>query len=289
MFGIFKKKQPTAMDGIIRAIYGGNPPVKSADLERAITIAHEDLLADQVPISEVRRIASGLSAGPIPYSTYDLSVATTLSFFKNPKLFDCLKEIQLGARVRVLNWMKDGKVAPGVLKIFEDTLYRVYKPSAEATDRHLDANDRDLDAKFTAFKKQNAGNTLHDAAKLVRDFMIWQHNFAECEKPDDPTDTQKNHARSIERAFLIGAAGMAAEGFSLQQADETLFLMNVVGTYKGFGPGKAEDELSQMFEASDAEEKATRIGGAVMIDYLANGKADKNRVHLAALQKECWG
>ncbi len=43
-----------------------------------------------------------------------------------------------------------------------------------------------------------------------------------------------------------------------------------------------------MFEASNVEEKATSIGGAVMIDYLANGKADKNRVHLAALQKECW-
>jgi hypothetical protein len=42
-----------------------------------------------------------------------------------------------------------------------------------------------------------------------------------------------------------------------------------------------------MFEASDAEEKATRIGGAVMIDYPANGKADKNKVHLAVLQKEC--
>jgi hypothetical protein len=140
MFGIFKKKQPTVMDGVIRTIYGDNPPNKSADLERAITIAHEDLLAEQVPISEVGRIASALSAGPIPYSTYDLSVATTLSFFKNPELFNRLKEIQLGARVRVLNWMKEGKVAPGVLKIFEDTLYRVYKPSVEPADRDLDAN-----------------------------------------------------------------------------------------------------------------------------------------------------
>jgi hypothetical protein len=281
MFGIFKKKQPTAIDGVIRAIYGDNPPAKSAELERAITIAHEDLLAEQVPILEVRRIASALSAGPIPYSTYDLSVATALSFFKNPELFDRLKEIQIGARVRVLNWMKGGKVAPGVLKIFEDTLYRVYKPSAEAA-------DRDLDAKFVAFKKQNVGKTLHHAAKVVRDFMIWQHNFAEYEKPDEWTDVQKDHAQRIERAFLIGAAGMTAEGFSLAQSDETLFLLNVVGTYKGLGPGEAEDELSQMFEASDAEEKATRIGSAVMVDYLANGKSDEHKVHLAALQKECW-
>ena len=135
MFGIFKKRQPTAMDG--RAIYGDHPPAKSADLERAITIAHEDLLCEEVPASEIRRIASALSAGPIPYSTYDLSVATALSFFKDPELVGRLQVIQIGSRLRVLNWMKAGKVAPGVLKIFEDTLYRVYKPSEEAADRDL--------------------------------------------------------------------------------------------------------------------------------------------------------
>jgi hypothetical protein len=35
LFGIFKKK-PTAMDGMIRAIYGDNPPAKSADLKRDV-------------------------------------------------------------------------------------------------------------------------------------------------------------------------------------------------------------------------------------------------------------
>jgi hypothetical protein len=81
---------------------------------------------------------------------------------------------------------------------------------------------------------------------------------------------------------------MAVEGFSLPQDDEILFLMNVLGTYKGLDPDDMEDELNQMFEASDAEEKATRIGGAAMTDYLANGNSERHRVHLAALQKECW-
>ena len=142
MFGIFKKKQPTAMDGVIRAIYGDHPPAKSADLERAVTIAHEDLLCEVVPVTEVQRLASGLFAGPMPYSTHDLSVATAMSFFKDPALIEHLKgEIQIGARLRVLNWMKAGKVAPGVLKIFEDTLYRVYKPSAEAADKPEEAEE----------------------------------------------------------------------------------------------------------------------------------------------------
>lgn len=270
------------MDGVIRAVYGDHPPAKSADLERAVTIAHEDLLCEVVPISEVQRVASGLFAGPMPYSTHDLSVATALSFFKDPALVEHLKgEIQVGARLRVLNWMKAGKVAPGVLKIFEDTLYRVYKPTA-------DAADNDLQAKFSAFKKQNVGKSVHDAAKVVRDFIVWQHNSAQWDKPDDPTDAQMEHAERIERAFLMGAAGMAAEAFSIRDADETLFLMNVVGMYKGLGHGKVENELAQMFEASEAEENATKIGGSVMIDYLANGKAEKHKVHLAALQKECW-
>ncbi len=222
------------MDAVVRAIYGDNPPAKSADLERAITIAHEDLLAEQVPPADVRRVASALTAGPMPYSTYDLSVAAALSFFKNPQLVGQLSEIQIGARLRAVNWMKAGKVAPGVLKIFEDTLYQVYKPGADVVDSEQDAKfaaaDRELEAKFVAFKNQNAGRGLHHAAKVVRDFMVWQHNFAEVDKPDDRTDEQDEHAERIERAFLIGAAGMAAEGFSLQDADETLFLLNIVGT-----------------------------------------------------------
>jgi len=71
MFGIFKKKQPTAMDVVIRAIYGDHPPKKSADLERAVTIAHEDILCELVTLTEVRNVANGLFASPIPYSTHD--------------------------------------------------------------------------------------------------------------------------------------------------------------------------------------------------------------------------
>lgn len=292
MFGIFKKKQTNAMDGVIRAIYGNNPPANSADLERAITIAHEDLLAEQVPISDVRRIASGVAAGPIPYSTYDLAVAASLSFFKTPALFNTLAEIQVPARLRVLNWMKSGKVAPGVMKIFEDALYQLYKPTAEAageTGEKFDEADRILGAKFSAFQKQNAGQPLHHAAKVVCDFMIWQHNFASIEMPDDRTDKQEDHAKRIERAFLFGASGMAAQGFSLGRADEELFMLNIVGMYDGLGPDDAENEVARIFEAGDAEEKANRIGAASLVEYLVNGKSDTHRVHLAALQRECWG
>ena len=45
------------MDALIRTIYGANPPPKSADLERSITIAHEDLLFERVPLAEVKQRA----------------------------------------------------------------------------------------------------------------------------------------------------------------------------------------------------------------------------------------
>ena len=64
MFGIFKKKQPTALDGVIRAIYGDHPPKKAADLDRAVTIAHEDILCDLVTLAEVRDVARDFLRAP---------------------------------------------------------------------------------------------------------------------------------------------------------------------------------------------------------------------------------
>jgi len=79
MFGLFKKKPPTVMDALIRTIYGANPLRKSADLERSITIGHEDLLSERVPLSEVKQRACELFKGPIPYSTHDPAVSTAFA------------------------------------------------------------------------------------------------------------------------------------------------------------------------------------------------------------------
>ena len=128
MLSIFKRKPPTAMDAIIRTIYGANPPRKSADLERSVTIAHEDLLFERVPLSEVKRVAGELFQGPIPYSTHDLAVSTALAFFKAPEFVPVLTECQIPARLRVANWTKAGKVVGPLAQSFEAVLYRAYKP-----------------------------------------------------------------------------------------------------------------------------------------------------------------
>jgi hypothetical protein len=128
MFGLFKKKQPTMMDAFIGVMYGANPPAKSADLERSITIAHEDLLCERVSLSEVKQRAGELFRGPIPYSTHDLAVSTALAFFKNPEYVPALRECQLPARMRVFNWANEGKVVKLLAQNFEEVLYRRYKP-----------------------------------------------------------------------------------------------------------------------------------------------------------------
>jgi hypothetical protein len=128
MFGLFKRKPSTAMDALIRAVYGPNPPRKSADLERSVTIAHEDVLFERVSLAEVRRVAEDLFRGPMPYSTHDLAVSTALAFFKAPEFVPLLTECQIPARLRVVNWAKDGKVIRPLAKSFEAVLYRVYKP-----------------------------------------------------------------------------------------------------------------------------------------------------------------
>ncbi len=128
MFGLFKKKPPTMLDSLIRTIYGPSPPSKSADLERSITIAHEDLLFEHVPLSEVKQKARELCKGPIPYSTHDLAVSTALGFFKSPEYVPALQECQIPARLRVANWVKDGKVVKPLALSFEEVLYKIYKP-----------------------------------------------------------------------------------------------------------------------------------------------------------------
>ena len=129
MFGLFKKKPPTVMDGLIRAIYGANPPPKSAELGRSIIIAREALLFGRVPLSEVRQRATELFKGPIPYSTHDLAVSTAFAFFKAPEFVKVLSEYQIPARLRVVDWAKDGTVVSPLAQSFEAVLYRVYKPT----------------------------------------------------------------------------------------------------------------------------------------------------------------
>ena len=126
MFGLFKKKQPSALDGVIRAIYGVNPPLKTARLSDAIQIARE-LLGEVVDADQVAQVAGDLFRGPIPYSTSDLAASTALNFFKRSDLKASLAQAQLSARMWMLSELEAGALNAVIARTFEKTLYELYK------------------------------------------------------------------------------------------------------------------------------------------------------------------
>jgi len=129
MFGLFSKKQKpkNALDEFIFAIYGNPPPAKRANVGQAVELANE-LLLGVIDEKEVGRQAIALNDGPIPYSTHDLALSVSLNFFKQPENVPQLFEAQLLARMKMLEWLQSGLVAPMLVQSFESVLYKVYKP-----------------------------------------------------------------------------------------------------------------------------------------------------------------
>jgi hypothetical protein len=129
MFGFGKKKPKTALDEFIFAVYGNPPPPKRANIEQAVGLACDKLLLGLVDGQAVRENALALAATPIPYSTHDLAISTTLNFFKDPRYIPLLGTAQLAARIQAISWTKEGLVVAPLMKSFEDTLYKLYKPA----------------------------------------------------------------------------------------------------------------------------------------------------------------
>lgn len=129
MFGLFgkKKKPKNALDEVIFSIYGNPPPPKRANLGQAIGLAN-GLLMGVIDEREVGNQAIALNDGPIPYSTHDLALSIALNFFQKqehvPQLFDA----QILARMKILEWLQEGLVAPLIAQSFENVLYKLYKP-----------------------------------------------------------------------------------------------------------------------------------------------------------------
>jgi hypothetical protein len=131
LFDLFgdKKKPETAMDVFIKAMYGDPPPPKRAKLSEAVVLAN-DLLMGEVTEREIVTLATQLNSGPIPYSTHDLALSVALNFFKDPARISSLVTAQLMARMSMIEWLQEKKVAPLLVKSVEDTLYKLYKPGA---------------------------------------------------------------------------------------------------------------------------------------------------------------
>lgn len=128
MFGFLKKKKPAnALDDFIFSVWGNPPPPKRADLETAITLASK-LLMGLISETKIRNQAIALHIRPMPYSTHELAISVASYFFIDPIYVTQLSEAQLPARVRSLEWLKQGLVVPILAKSFEDELYTIYQP-----------------------------------------------------------------------------------------------------------------------------------------------------------------
>ncbi|WP_173942839.1 hypothetical protein [Polynucleobacter antarcticus] len=80
-----------------------------------------------MPEKEIAILGAKLESGPIPYSTEDLALSIALNFFKDAQNISSLGNAQMMARMTMLEWLQENKVAPILAKSFEDTLYKLYK------------------------------------------------------------------------------------------------------------------------------------------------------------------
>jgi len=127
MFGFGNKKPKTALDDFITAVYGDPPPPKRANVSEASRLASEEILMGLIDVTQIRKLAAELASGPVPYSTHDLALSIALNFFNRPELMPTLQTAQLVARMKMLEWMQSGLVAPMIVRSFEDVLYKLYK------------------------------------------------------------------------------------------------------------------------------------------------------------------
>jgi hypothetical protein len=130
MFGLFskKKKPKTALDSFIFTLYGNPPPPAGrANLDEAVTLAFESLLGSLIEKEVVRKHASELHAGQIPYTTHDLALSTAIYFFKDVQCISKLQAVQIFARMEALEWCQSGLLHQELLRIFENDLYKLYK------------------------------------------------------------------------------------------------------------------------------------------------------------------
>lgn len=117
------KKTESAMDVFIKAMYSAPPPPKRANLSEAVDLANELLMGD-VTKREIVALATQLSSGPIPYSTHDLALSVALHFFKDPARVSTLGTAQLMARMSMIEWLQEKKVAPLLVHSVEESLYK---------------------------------------------------------------------------------------------------------------------------------------------------------------------
>jgi hypothetical protein len=102
-------------------------PGRTADAIEAATLAADELLGGTFDEVTLVGIAMDLNEMNVSYSTHDLAASVALNVLKSvspPNRQDAL------ARMTLLEWFREGKVAPTSLLAFENAPYSLEKPSS---------------------------------------------------------------------------------------------------------------------------------------------------------------
>lgn len=128
MFGLFKKKpRKTALDAFAELHNQMAPKKGIADTNIAADLASE-LLRGHVRKEVLFDHGVRLNDGPIAYSTHELASCVAMYFFKRLENKQDYFVEQIGARQTVRSWYQQGLIQATYLQIFEDTLYKAFKP-----------------------------------------------------------------------------------------------------------------------------------------------------------------
>lgn len=309
IFGIFgKKKAPqSAMDALVRATYGENPPKRSADVAAAVDIAHTILLGGLVESKEVRSIATQLSAGPMPYSTHDLAISCAINIFRHAEgpRREALASIQVRSRLVLLAWIEEKKVAPLIARAFEDTLYKLFKdaphssqspagmlpplensaPSRSSTQGRgtISAHDEERGELWQPLEHEKSDP--HAAAHRAVEFVIWQNNQLQMRKLDFEERIRNADDELLADAFVAAAIMAVRFHYSFGDDKEGVFIANCLGRLEGVADMELLTARWATMQAATSQVEGDILDSAMMsvCQYLKEGKKELPEHSLAAV------
>lgn len=112
---------------------GFQPPFQRPDLNAgqdvaaAVDLAFQHLLLERVPLAAVREVAGELSPLLGTKTPQALALAVALFLFEQDDLKGDLQEAQMFARLKMLEWLEEGRIEPGEGRYFANQLYELYK------------------------------------------------------------------------------------------------------------------------------------------------------------------
>ena len=96
-------------------------------IQNAADLAESELLMGIIDRDRIEMVADGYFDMPKVQSDHELALVTALFIFEQDELIPHLREAQMMARLVVLGWLEEGKVAPDLGMLFENNLYKLYK------------------------------------------------------------------------------------------------------------------------------------------------------------------